>query len=67
MESEMTYGSTPKTPTKRRFIGTTTILKTPDGKKSKRALDSTCRSVLTGNRFNVNRTATACLSPSGKY
>uniref|UniRef100_H2YML3 Protein regulator of cytokinesis 1 n=1 Tax=Ciona savignyi TaxID=51511 RepID=H2YML3_CIOSA len=28
LQSEMTYGSTPKTPTKRRFIGTTTLLKT---------------------------------------
>lgn len=64
-ESEMAYGSTPKTPTKRRFIGTSTILKTPtdNSKKPKRALDNTCRSVLTSNRMNINRTATMTSSP----
>ncbi|XP_039271413.2 protein regulator of cytokinesis 1-like [Styela clava] len=68
MESEMVYGSTPKTPTKRRFIGTTTILKTPtDPKKARRGgLDNTCRSVLTHHTTNINRTAATCLSPSGK-
>lgn len=69
MESEMVYGSTPKTPTKRRFIGTTTILKTPtdSSKKARRGgLDSTCRSVLTSHTMNINRTAATCLSPSGK-
>lgn len=63
----MVYGSTPKTPTKRRFIGTSTILKTPtDAKKQRRAMDNTCRSVLTSNMTNINRTAATCLSPSGK-
>lgn len=62
MESEMVYGSTPKTPTKRRFIGTTTILKTPT-KIARKGMDNTCRSVLTSNTTNVNRTAATCLSP----
>nr|CAB3265130.1 protein regulator of cytokinesis 1 [Phallusia mammillata] len=65
MHSEMTYGSAPKTPTKRRFIGTTTILKTPtsSAKKPKRGpMDSTWRSTATIVTPG-NRTAATYASP----
>ncbi|CAK8677002.1 unnamed protein product [Clavelina lepadiformis] len=68
MQSEMAYGSTPKTPTKRRFIGTTTLIKTPTSaaKKAKRApTNSTLRSTSVAF-MHGNRTPNAARASPGK-